>query len=100
MDLKLRHAGLKLRNLPGDDLSEAHIGLTSGGRAHNLDRFQTVFDGYFTSKLGYYPPTSIDPFSFIFERNVHLTMGDDFEALYNYLERARFAGYSFTRCTS
>ncbi|KAK3940213.1 hypothetical protein QBC46DRAFT_128842 [Diplogelasinospora grovesii] len=84
MDLRLGHAGVMLRNFLEDDLSEAHVGLTAGGRAH-LERFRTFLLAFFTNRLGYYPPNSIDARSLIFEPDVYRMMRRDFEALYEYL---------------
>lgn len=84
MEAKLARAGSMLRNFLDEDLSEAHVGLALGGRAH-LERFRGFLHGFYTSKLGFYPPTSINPRSTIFERDVYCRMCDDFEALYNYL---------------
>jgi len=84
MDLKLARAGQMLRNLLEDELSETHIGLSSGSRAH-LDRFRSFLHGYFTTKFGYYPPQSIDTHCQIYERGVYLSMRKDLEALYEYL---------------
>ncbi|KAK5659763.1 hypothetical protein OQA88_974 [Cercophora sp. LCS_1] len=84
MDQRLGHAGLMLRNFLEEDLSEAHVGLTAGARAH-LDRFRTFLLAFYTSKLGYYPPNSVDIRSLIFERDILCGMRDDFEALYDYL---------------
>lgn len=84
MDMKLGHAGVMLRNFLKDDLSEAHIGLTPGGRDH-LEQFRTFLLAFFSRRLGYYPPFSIDARSLIFDRETYCTMRDDFEALYGYL---------------
>ncbi|KAK1756474.1 hypothetical protein QBC47DRAFT_186906 [Echria macrotheca] len=84
METRLGQAGVMLRNFLEEDLSETHIGLTAGGRAH-LDRFRTFLLTFFTSKLGYYPPGSTDSRSLIFEREVYCSMRQDFEALYEYL---------------
>jgi len=84
MDLKLARAGQMLRNLLEDELSETHIGLSSGSRAH-LDRFRTFLHGYFTTKFGYYPPQSIDAHCQIYDRGMYLSMRKDLEALYEYL---------------
>lgn len=84
MDQRLGHAGLMLRNFLEEDLSETHVGLTAGARAH-LDRFRTFLLTFYTSKMGYYPPGSVDIRSLIFEREVLCGMRDDFEALYDYL---------------
>jgi len=84
MDQRLGQAGVMLRCFLQEDLSEAHMGLTPGARAH-LDRFRTFLLGFFTTKLGYYPPGSIESRNLIFERNVYCAMRKDFEALYEYL---------------
>jgi len=82
--MKLAHAGVMLRNFLEDDLSEANIGLTSGGRAH-LERFRSFLFSYFANRLGYYPPGSLDPRNLIFETDVYRLMRADFDALYDFL---------------
>ncbi len=89
MDLKLGRAGVMLRNFLEDDLSESHIGLTNGGRAH-LERFRCFLLAFFTARLGYYPPDSMDSRSLIFEPKVYRLMRDDFQALYGYLVDSSF----------
>ena len=84
MDLKLAHAGSMLKNFLDDDLSESNLGLSGGARTH-LDRFRAYLHGFYTSKLGYFPPPSIDPRCTIFQGHVYRSMREDFEALYEYL---------------
>ncbi|KAH8898178.1 hypothetical protein GQ53DRAFT_678225 [Thozetella sp. PMI_491] len=88
MDLKLGRAGVMLQNFLEDDLSEAHIGLTDGGRAH-LERFRGFLVAFFAARLGYYPPESIDQRSLIFEPEVYRLMRDNFQALHDYLVDTR-----------
>ncbi len=89
MDLKLGRAGVVLQNFLEDDLSEAHIGLTLGGRAH-LERFRCFLLAFFNARLGYYPPDSMDSGSLIFEPYVYRLMCHDFKALFEYLVDTRF----------
>jgi len=89
MDTKLGQAGSMLRNFLEEDLSEAHIGLSEGGRAH-LERFRSFLLTFYTSRLGYYPPVSIDPRSLIFGHDVYRLMHDDFRALYDFLADKKF----------
>lgn len=84
MDLRLAHAGSMLKNFLDDDLSESNLGLSGGARAH-LDRFRGYLHGFYTSKLGYFPPPSVDARCTIFQGHVYRSMREDFEALYEYL---------------
>lgn len=84
MDLRLGDAGSMLRSFMEEDLSEANLGLSAGARAH-LDRFRSFILAFYTNKMGYYPPTSIDAWSTIFQPEVYRQMRQDFEALYEYL---------------
>ncbi|KAI1343693.1 hypothetical protein F5Y15DRAFT_367603 [Xylariaceae sp. FL0016] len=84
MDLRLGQSGSMLRTFLQEDLSEAHLGLYPGARAH-LERFRTLLQGLYATKFGYYPPASIDPRTTIFEVDVFRVMRTDFEALYQYL---------------
>lgn len=84
MDEKLGQATLMLQNFLEEDLSQAHLGLTVGGRSH-LERFRTFLHAYFTNKIGYYPPTSIDQRYLIFPPAIYRTMRNDIEAIYELL---------------
>ncbi|KAL1888593.1 hypothetical protein Sste5346_009462 [Sporothrix stenoceras] len=84
MDMRLGSAGAMLSNFLEDALSESHLGLPEPARAH-LDRFRTYVQGFYTSRLGYYPPRSLDTRSTIFEPHVYRTLADDFKALYDFL---------------
>lgn len=76
--------GSMLKTFLQDELSEAHLGLHPGARAH-LDRFRTLLYSVYASKFGFYPPASIDPRSTIFEIDVFRAMRADFDALFEYL---------------
>ncbi|RYP51400.1 hypothetical protein DL768_003269 [Monosporascus sp. mg162] len=67
-----------------EDLSEAHLGLCSGARAH-LERFRTLLRMFYAAKLGCYAPPSIDTRGIILEEGVFQAMRGGFEALYEYL---------------
>lgn len=78
MDARLDKASATLENFLDEELSEAHVGVSSGIRAH-LERFRSFLLSFYSTKFGYYPPRS-------FNANVYRTMGDDFAALYKLLE--------------
>ncbi|CAK7217995.1 hypothetical protein SCUCBS95973_003340 [Sporothrix curviconia] len=84
MDMRLGSAGSMLSNLLEEQLSEAHLGLPEPARAH-LERFRTYVQGFYASRLGYYPPASMDSRSTIFEPHVYRVLADDFRALYEFL---------------
>ncbi|EFX02142.1 hypothetical protein CMQ_2191 [Grosmannia clavigera kw1407] len=84
MDMRLGAAGKMLKNFLDEELSETYLGLTTAARAH-LDRFRTYILGYYTTRLGYYPPSSMDVRSTIFEPHILRSLTGDFQALYDYL---------------
>ncbi|CAK7237995.1 hypothetical protein SEUCBS140593_010247 [Sporothrix eucalyptigena] len=84
MDMRLGSAGSMLSNFLEDQLSETHLGLPESARAH-LERFRTFVQGFYASRLGYYPPVSMDLRSTIFEPHVYRILSDDFRALYEFL---------------
>ncbi|EPE10809.1 hypothetical protein F503_05904 [Ophiostoma piceae UAMH 11346] len=89
MDLRLGSAGSMLRNFLEDELSETHLGLPAQSRTH-LNRFRAFIQGYYTTRLGFYPPISIDARSTIFEPQVYRLMTEDFQTLYEYLVDTNF----------
>ncbi|PNY25637.1 Uncharacterized protein TCAP_04430 [Tolypocladium capitatum] len=78
MDARLDRVAAMLGNFLDEQLSEAHVGIPPGIRAH-LERFRSFLLSFYSTKLGYYPPRS-------FDANVCRAMGDDFSALYKLLE--------------
>lgn len=89
MDLRLGSAGTMLRNFLEDELSETHLGLPAQSRTH-LNRFRTFIQGYYTTRLGFYPPISTDTRSTIFKPDVYRLMAEDFQMLYDYLVDTAF----------
>ncbi|RYP16144.1 hypothetical protein DL767_010222 [Monosporascus sp. MG133] len=67
-----------------EELSEVHLGLCPGARAH-LERFRTLLRKFYAAELGCYPPPSIDSHATVFEEDVFQAMRGGFEALYEYL---------------
>jgi len=96
MDAALARASGSLGSFLTDELSEAYIGLPAGARAH-LERFRTLFHGFFAAKFGYFPPTSDDARTEIFPAEVLHSMTIDFDALYQYLVDESF---DMSRCGS
>ncbi|KAL0932113.1 uncharacterized protein CTRU02_213066 [Colletotrichum truncatum] len=84
MNNKLSQASHMLKTFLEEELSEANLGLSSGSRAH-LDRFRSFVLSFYTTKLGYYPPLSMDSRSTIFEPDVFDTLRRDFRAVYELL---------------
>lgn len=85
MDFRLSRAGAMLSDLLEEELSEAHVGLSTGARAH-LDRFRAYIRGFYATRFGRFPPPAADPrYSTIFSPDVYSSMKADFEALYQYL---------------
>lgn len=94
LDNRLSRAGAMLGDLLETELSEAHLGLSTGARAH-LDRFRSYIHGFYTTKFGYFPPPSAQAgHSTIFKPEVYHTLSADFEALYEYLVDERFTAHS------
>ncbi|KAM5351147.1 hypothetical protein ACJ41O_003870 [Fusarium nematophilum] len=83
MDYRLGQASAMLRTFLDDELSEAHLGVSAGARAH-LERFRSFLLSFYTTKLGYYPPP-LDSESDPFEPHIFRIMLEDFEALYDLL---------------
>ncbi|OHW92187.1 hypothetical protein CSPAE12_09198 [Colletotrichum incanum] len=85
MNARLSKAGAMLKTFLEDELSETHLGLSAGGRAH-LDRFRAFIRSFYTTKLGQYPPISSDSqSSTIFDPKVLGVMRKDFQAAYELL---------------
>lgn len=90
LDNRLSRAGAMLGDLLETELSEAHLGLSSGARAH-LDRFRGYIHGFYTTKFGYFPPQPAEAGrSTVFKPDLYYTLRADFEALYEYLVDERF----------
>jgi hypothetical protein len=84
MDMRLDHCGRRLGTFLEDDLSDAHLGLSSTARAH-LDKFRSFLQSHFVAKLGYYPPTSCADKSAAFPKNIYGQMTSEFQRLYDFL---------------
>jgi len=84
MNIRLDFAGKHLTNFLSDDLSDAHLGLSSAGRDH-LDKFRTFLNTYYVAKLGYYPPASANGADTAYPKNIYATMCAEFQKLYGYL---------------
>jgi hypothetical protein len=79
-----------LGDLLETELSEAHLGLSTGARTH-LDLFRSYIHGFYTTKFGYFPPASAQAgHSMIFKPEIYHVLRVDFEALYEYLVDERF----------
>jgi len=84
MDLRINRAGKMLRTFLEDEMCEPFVTLPPGGRAH-LDRFRSFLFSFYSSKLGYYPPQSVDGRDSMFEPRIFQIMYEDFRALYEFL---------------
>ncbi|KAI1457204.1 hypothetical protein F4805DRAFT_198234 [Annulohypoxylon moriforme] len=84
MNLRLGQSANMVGTFLEYELSEAHLGLYAGARAH-LERFRTLLQSFYVAKFGSYPPPSIDSRTTMFEIEILQEMRADFEALYQYL---------------
>ena len=84
MNIRLDFVGKHLRNFLADDLSHAHLGLSSDGQNH-LDKFRTFLQSYYVAKLGYYPPAPVNGTSAAFPKHIYVRMCAEFQKLYWYL---------------
>lgn len=80
MDLHLGRVTRALSNFLEEDFSPAHLGLSSGQRAH-LDRFRSFLHTYYVEKFGYWPPPPGSRFS----KSLYKSMYFDFRSLYDFL---------------
>lgn len=85
MGVRLENAGRMLGSFLSDDLSDAHLGLSSGARSH-LDKFRSFLQSYYVAKLGYYPPTDG-----AFPKNIYGQMCSEFQKLYDLLVDTQFS---------
>jgi len=83
MDIRLDRCGITLGNFLEDDLSNAHLGLSTRERVH-LDKFRSFLQSYLVAKLGYYPP-SCDTINSSFPKSIYSEMCSEFQSLYNFL---------------
>jgi hypothetical protein len=93
MDDRLSRYGNILGAFLEDELSAKILGISAGSRAH-LERFRSFVQTYYVSKLGYYPPTSMDRKSKAFPKEVFAIMHADFQELYEYLVDKNFTAGS------
>ncbi|KAK2041412.1 hypothetical protein LZ31DRAFT_567959 [Colletotrichum somersetense] len=85
MDARLSKAGSMLKTFLEDELSESHLGLSAGNRAH-LDRFRSFVRSFYVTKLNYWPPLLPGSESgSIFDPKVLRIMRKDFQAVYELL---------------
>ncbi|KAH7162238.1 hypothetical protein B0J13DRAFT_4141 [Dactylonectria estremocensis] len=84
LDTRLIQSSRMLKTFLDDELSEAHLSVSEGARAH-LERFRSFLLSFYTTKLGYYPPFAADPAYDVFDPSIYRTMREDFEALYDLL---------------
>ncbi|KAF4977415.1 hypothetical protein FZEAL_6060 [Fusarium zealandicum] len=84
MDYRMSQSSTMLKTFLDDELSEAHLSVSAGARAH-LERFRSFLLSFYTTKLGYYPPGAVDPDCEVFDSAIYRTMREDFEALYDLL---------------
>ncbi|KUJ21146.1 uncharacterized protein LY89DRAFT_681755 [Mollisia scopiformis] len=84
MNMRLDSCGRRLSAFLSDDLSDAHLGLSSGARSH-LDKFRSFLQSYYVAKLGYYPPASAEAGSAAFPKPIYSQMCTEFQKLYDFL---------------
>ncbi|KAI5465372.1 hypothetical protein BGZ63DRAFT_419947 [Mariannaea sp. PMI_226] len=84
METRLSQCCSMLKNFLDDELSEAHLSVSEGARAH-LERFRSFLLSFYATKLGYYPPIPSDSRYDFFDPDILWSMREDFEALYDLL---------------
>ncbi|RTE73188.1 hypothetical protein BHE90_012388 [Fusarium euwallaceae] len=84
MEYRLTRSTTMLKTFLDDELSEAHLSVSAGALAH-LERFRSFLLSFYTTKMGYYPPTTVEPDIDIFDPRIYRIMREDFEALYDLL---------------
>ncbi|TDZ54456.1 hypothetical protein CTRI78_v006365 [Colletotrichum trifolii] len=89
MNSRLSEAGTMLKTFLEEELSETNLGLPAGGRAH-LDRFRAFILSFYNTRLGYYPPLSLDSRSTIFDPEIFEILRKDFRAVYQLLVDEEF----------
>lgn len=77
MESRINQATGMLTDFLDHELSETYLGIPTGARAH-LERFRSFLLSFYTSQIGYYPPSSFEP-------DLFTDMRDDFRALYELL---------------
>ncbi|KAF3769542.1 hypothetical protein M406DRAFT_217638, partial [Cryphonectria parasitica EP155] len=90
MESRLRRVSIMLSDLLEEELSESHVGLSMGERAH-LNGFRSYIRGFYRTKFGSFPPPPWHPrCGTIFRPEVYTAMKEDFKALYEYLVDENF----------
>ncbi|KAF5020958.1 hypothetical protein F66182_7004 [Fusarium sp. NRRL 66182] len=84
LDYRMTQSSTMLKTFLDDELSEAHLSVSAGARAH-LERFRSFLLSFYTTKLGYYPPTTVSHKNDVFDPSTLRIMREDFEALYDLL---------------
>ncbi|KAK6440724.1 hypothetical protein LTR95_003057 [Oleoguttula sp. CCFEE 5521] len=80
MDLHIARVIRAFGGFLEEALGAEHLGLSKASRDH-LDRFRSFLHGHYLEQLGYFPPSTSDPF----DKDLWMNMYQDFHALYMYL---------------
>ena len=80
MDLHMSRVTRALGSFLEDELSANRLGLTKPARNH-LDAFRTFLQTFYMEQLGYFPPSSTEPYN----KRMWNDMRDDFQSLYDLL---------------
>ncbi|KAF4999481.1 hypothetical protein FGRMN_2410 [Fusarium graminum] len=89
LDYRMTRSSSMLRTFLDDELSEAHLSVAAGARAH-LERFRSFLLSFYATKLGYYPPATSNRYNDLFDPAILRIMREDFEALYDLLVDDQF----------
>jgi hypothetical protein len=82
MDLHMSRVTRALGSFLEDELSANRLGLTKPARNH-LDAFRTFLQTFYMEQLGYFPPSSTEPYN----KRMWNDMRDDFQSLYDVLPK-------------
>ncbi|KAM3074766.1 hypothetical protein ACMFMG_008183 [Clarireedia jacksonii] len=84
MDLRLDECGKMLSTFLSGELSDSHLKLSAGARAH-LDKFRSFLHSYYVAKLGSCPCLASQSGNSAFPKSIFKQTRSEFQKLYDFL---------------